>query len=351
MTYVIQERTVFGALLFGLTFAACSNTPLVGAEPQRTSDAGTTGAAGTSPVEIIVGTTPETGPPQAGPWLFFDSMRDGNRDIYAVLPDGTSLKRMTTSPAKEQEPSVSPDGTTLAFSSDANGSFQIYLVPLPGGTARQLTQHKGGAGQPAWSPDGTQIVFLSSVDLSIIGSDGQNDHAVLKGVELTRYDHAVFAPGGRALVLDRYNQINRLDLDNGAETPVVRSSTTSIQHPSVSPNGHLVAYNADCDSVGGNNIWIAPFAENAATTPCMGGAQVTSFGPRSTGLERDAARFPSFSPDGFMAFEHIDDETAIPANRRARIGIIDPDGPITDVTHGEGDDRNPTWSPASLVLR
>jgi Tol biopolymer transport system component len=361
MTPVIRERALFRALLLGFTAAACDNTALVGAEPPKTDSgpgnttnisgsAGATGgvagadggvvgslggAAGTNAVVVFEGVTGGTGTPMSGPWLFFDSMRGLNRDIYAILADGTSLKRVTTSPTTEQEPSVSPDGTTLAFSSDADGTFQIYLMPLPAGAVRPLTHHKGGAGQPAWSPDGKQLVFFSGMGLSIIGSDGQNDHSVVLGVGVPD-QHGVFAPGGHAIVFDRGNQIHQFDLDTGVETSVVKSWTTNIEHPSVSPDGYSIAYNVSCDS-SGDSIWISPLA--ADTLPCMGGARVTT--PAESPV-RFPVRFPSFSPDGLIAVEH--------GAGAARIGIVSPGGAVMDVTHGEGDDRNPSWSPAGLVL-
>jgi hypothetical protein len=351
MKGAIRERAVFGIFLLGLAAAACDNTALVGAEQPKTdagqgnimgsggatgglaADAGvveaTGGAAGTDAAVVFAGDPVGTGTPMPGPWLFFDSLRGLNRDIYGIHADGTSLKRMTTAPTTEREPSVSPDGTTLAFSSDADGTFQIYLMPLPAGAVRQLTHHAGGAQQPSWSPDGKQLVFFFNMGLYIIGSDGQNDHSVVNG-DVDPDEHGVFAPSGRALVFDRGNQIHQFDLDTRVETSVVSASTTIIEHPSVSPDGHSIAYDVLC-SGGNGRIWISPLA--ADTEPCVGGRSVT------TPAE---ARFPSFSPDGLIAFEH--------GAGMARIGIVSPGGAPVDVTHGEGDDRNPSWSPTSLVL-
>jgi hypothetical protein len=360
MTTKNKERALCAALLLGLTPAACHNTALVGAEPPKADAAlggatggvapanGNGGVAGIDgsivaapdaaeampPAAVFAGDTNSTGTPKPGPWLFFDSMRNLNRDIYAILADGTSLTRMTTSIDTEREPAVSPDGTTLAFSADSDGTFQLYVVPLPAGAVRQLTHHQGGAVTPAWSPDGKQVAFSSGMSLFVIGSDGQNERAVVSGADRYAW-HAVFAPGGHALVFDLQGGIDELDLVTGIATPIVRHWTATIEHPSLSPDGRSIAFNVSCDDDHGVlTIWVAPFV--AGNSHCVDGTRVT--------FARDGATAaPSFSPDGLIAFER--------GKGAARIGIVSPGAPVRDVTHGEGDDRNPTWSPASLFLR
>jgi Tol biopolymer transport system component len=271
------------------------------------------------------------GPDTSGPWLFFDSLRGLNRDIYAVQADGSSLKRITTSPATEREPAVSADGKTLAYSSDQNGSFQLFLMPLPQGTPRQLTKGPMSAQQPAWSPDGARLSFRSDAGLFVIGVDGQGQREVPESPEdAMQNEHAVFA-SNHVLVFDRLNQIHQLDLDTKVETSVVHNWTTTIEHPSISPDGHSIAFDVWCEQPG-PSIWIVPLA--ADTNPCQGGSRVTA-------PAEGPARLPSFSPDGVIAFEHGDGIV--------RISVVTPGGAAADVTKG-GDDRNPSWSPAGLML-
>jgi Tol biopolymer transport system component len=344
VTSVICKRLLAATLLMGLVASACDNTSLVGAEPPKTNVSASGGAAGSAPapnpVEIFAGDTEVNGTPMRGPWLFFDSLHDLNRDIYAARADGTAFKRMTTSPASEREPAVSPDGKTLAFSADVDETYQIYLMPLPAGAVHQLTHRKRGAQQPSWSSDGTQLVFSSADGLFVIGSDGQNEQFLLKesviigDVLMNRDAHAVFVPNRRAILFDRGAGIHQYDLDAHTLTAIVSDSTTTIEHPSVSPDQHSIAFDIWCPGDTFVSVWIVPLL--AETHPCIGGARVTfaSDGP---------AGFPSFSPDGLIAFEHGPGPT--------RIGIVNPSGSIVDVTLGEeDDDRNPSWSPVDLVL-
>jgi len=52
----------------------------------------------------------------------FESTRDGNNEIYVAAPDGTNQRRLTTNPALDESPAVSPDGRRIAFASDRNGN-------------------------------------------------------------------------------------------------------------------------------------------------------------------------------------------------------------------------------------
>jgi Tol biopolymer transport system component len=289
------------------------------------------GAAGTA-AEAAAGASGGGGGVPVASWIFFDSLRGLNRDIYAVHADGSSLRRITTSSATEREPAVSPDGKQLAYSSDETGTFEVFLMPLPGGTPRQLTNDVAGAGQPAWSPDGSLLAFYSDSGIFVISLDGTGERQVAYGLDIINADlHPAFMPDGHSVIYDRNNQIHRTNLDTGEEVSVIQNWTTTSEHPAVSPDGHALAFDAFCD-MSGNSIWIAPIATDSI--PCQGGARMTT-------PAEGPARFPSFSPGGLIAYEHGDGT--------ARISVFMPGAAATDITQG-GDDRNPSWSPVGLTL-
>jgi DNA-binding winged helix-turn-helix (wHTH) protein len=77
--------------------------------------------------------------------------------------DESSLVQVTTSDGLDVNPSLSPDGSSIAYSSDQSGEFEIYVKSLaPGGQQLQLTNDGGGNFSPAWSPDGKQIAYYSA---------------------------------------------------------------------------------------------------------------------------------------------------------------------------------------------
>ena len=50
-----------------------------------------------------------------GGWIAFTSERNGSADLYRMEPDGTSLERLTDSPAYDDQAAFSPDGRQLVF--------------------------------------------------------------------------------------------------------------------------------------------------------------------------------------------------------------------------------------------
>jgi len=102
-------------------------------------------------------------PAYLGGYVVFHSDREGQDDVY-IVPEGgaeRSATRLTTSPAADQSPSLSPDGQWIAFSSDRAGDFDIWVTG-PGGeadTLRRVTATSARDLEPAWSPGGTHIAF------------------------------------------------------------------------------------------------------------------------------------------------------------------------------------------------
>lgn len=70
---------------------------------------------------------------------------------------------VTSSPGLNLNPTLSPDGNTVAYSSDRSGSFELYVKPLvSGGREVQLTFDGNRNLEPAWSPDGRFIAYHSA---------------------------------------------------------------------------------------------------------------------------------------------------------------------------------------------
>ncbi|PJF42355.1 MAG: hypothetical protein CUN50_04390, partial [Candidatus Thermofonsia Clade 1 bacterium] len=108
--------------------------------------------------------------------ILFVSDYEGNREIYAIRPDGSNLRRLTYDPAEDVSPAWSPDKTRIAFASRRSGNFDIYVMDSNGGNVRQVTRNMGRVSSPTWSPDGRRIAFISdrtgSSEIFIISVDG-----------------------------------------------------------------------------------------------------------------------------------------------------------------------------------
>ncbi len=88
-------------------------------------------------------------------------------DVYIINADGTGLKRVTTDPAADFDPSWSPDRKRIVYRHQPGDvlSTDIYTIQSDGSDARNLTKSKGVPDWgPAWSPDGRQIAWNSDPD-------------------------------------------------------------------------------------------------------------------------------------------------------------------------------------------
>jgi Tol biopolymer transport system component len=96
-----------------------------------------------------------------GAWLYYDSGRSGNFDIWRVPLAGGQPEQLTTDPGDDFAPAVSPDGREVAFHSTCNGprNRDVFVIPTGGGPAVQVSTSPGDDRAPAWSPDGTALVW------------------------------------------------------------------------------------------------------------------------------------------------------------------------------------------------
>lgn len=106
----------------------------------------------------------------------FFSARSGNKEIYIMSWDGREPRRITTDPASDVDPAISPNGRDIVFTSNRTGNNDIYLVGSAGGNAVNLTDHPANDGWPRWSPNGREIVFHSNRDgnfeIYVMDADG-----------------------------------------------------------------------------------------------------------------------------------------------------------------------------------
>ena len=120
-----------------------------------------------------------------GDRIAFDSMRDGNNDVFTMDVDGGNLARLTTNPAGDSDPNWAPSGDALAFTSGRDSTDVIYTMN-PDGTAQTRRSHPSlyPSQHPAWSPDGTRIVFsgvrgeITQPQLVVITADGSSEFTV-----------------------------------------------------------------------------------------------------------------------------------------------------------------------------
>jgi len=92
-------------------------------------------------------------------------------DLWLVGLDGGEARRLTSTPAVESDPHLSPDGRTVAFSSNRSGDWALYVMPTTGGDATRLTWYPAPAYARGWSPDGSRVLYASSRETAPAGHD------------------------------------------------------------------------------------------------------------------------------------------------------------------------------------
>ncbi len=111
-----------------------------------------TPAASTAPTSQF---TPAN--PQASGTLVFQTTSGG--PIYAIQPDGSNLRYLTTG----LDPALSPAGQWLAYTRWDNPQIgalgSLWVINVDGSGERKVAENIYQPKSPTWSPDGTQIIL------------------------------------------------------------------------------------------------------------------------------------------------------------------------------------------------
>ena len=142
---------------------------------------------------IVTVTFAQTPRLRANGKIAFTSNRDGNREIYAMNPDGTNQTRLTDNNIIDDHPAWSPDGRKIAFISQrATGQYAIFQMNADGTGKTEITpvNYQPGSGYAngwtiGWSPDGSQLVFTdvqgNAAFISIVKDDGSSRRVLTSG--------------------------------------------------------------------------------------------------------------------------------------------------------------------------
>ena len=102
-----------------------------------------------------------------GDLIMFTRLAEGEYDIYTITPNGTDLKRLTTSRGNDAHQAWSPDGEQIVVASSRMGFKdegiytdapqpygELFVMRFDGTDVRQLTDNQWEDGTPAWQPSG-----------------------------------------------------------------------------------------------------------------------------------------------------------------------------------------------------
>jgi TolB protein len=213
-------------------------------------------------------------------------------DIFTARPDGSDLKRLTSTLGYDAEATVSRDGRKIVFTSMRDGDLDIYTMDTNGKNVRRLTSELGYDGGPFFSADGKQIVYRAFhpqtpkeiesyrqklaenvivpnvFELWVMNSDGTNKRQV------TRLGAASFAPyffpdGRRIIFSSNMNDPKGRNFDlyvvntDGTGLERITFNETFDGFPMFSPDGKRLVFasNRNAQTRGETNVFIADWVD------------------------------------------------------------------------------------------
>jgi len=127
-------------------------------------------------------------------------------DLWRVPVAGGVAQRLTTHPAQESHPAISPDGRTLAFSAEYEGPTEVYTVALDGGVPVRHTWEGQSAEVVGWTASGS-ILYTSQrhttlPNVQLVRVDPRTDARTV--VPLAQASDGVFDASERTVVFTRF---------------------------------------------------------------------------------------------------------------------------------------------------
>jgi Tol biopolymer transport system component len=198
-----------------------------------------------------------------GRWIVYAGEGAGNRDIYLQSTSGqTPINLTEDSSADDEQPAFSPDGEHIAFRSGRDGGG-LFVMGRTGEAVRRITR----AGfNPAWSPDGTQIAYTAMrTELRPQNSEGWSELWVVsaQGGEARRLvdadtllpswsPHGLRIAYGGRLGIERQGDLLTVPVGGGESIPVTTDRFRDW-NPVWAPDGTYLYFLSD--RAGSMNIW------------------------------------------------------------------------------------------------
>ena len=183
--------------------------------------------------------------------------RGGLRQMVWVDVTGTR-QPVTLPPALYNDIRLSPSADRVAVAHGTSGVADIWVYTFGRGTYTRLT-FTGVNATPVWSANGREIFFSAmnsagrGTTILRTGADGGRDPVVILEAPDVRLYLKYVSPDARWAIVDYVGfagaraNVGRLELKPGAKVEPLVETRSDEYASAVSPNGRLLAYQADPD--------------------------------------------------------------------------------------------------------
>jgi eukaryotic-like serine/threonine-protein kinase len=189
--------------------------------------------------------------------------------LFLLSVETGELRRLTAGPsgATDSQPSLAPDGRTLAFARRrGDARYDLYLLPLAedfeaSGEPKRLPGSLGATTGSAWAPGGKDLVVASGATFDVssllrIPASGGKARRVLSAGSGVQEAPAVSAAAKRLVFSQLSSDTNiwRIPLPDGRPERFV-SSTLLEHNPRYSPDGKWIAFESTRSGIA--SVWVA----------------------------------------------------------------------------------------------
>jgi Tol biopolymer transport system component len=172
--------------------------------------------------------------PPDGSEILFRGTSSAGFGLYAIRPDGTGQRKLTTSNGMNQWDALyfgwSPDGSQVAYQWREGGGDQLlYVAPAEGGTPRSISTVESVGVQ--WSPDGKTIAFIDgdgagARHVQVVAADGSG--SLFQG-PAGDFGNVQWTPDGTKILFESDSGAMLLDPTGGPSQPWSYGSASDWQ--------------------------------------------------------------------------------------------------------------------------
>ncbi|HBL19208.1 MAG: hypothetical protein A2X36_10195 [Elusimicrobia bacterium GWA2_69_24] len=262
--------------------------------------------------------------------IAFSNDQTGSKELYLADYDGSGVKPVTRNRSINLLPRWHPDGRSLAFTSYKDGNPDLFLFDLNRGSLRTLSDRQGLNLAGGFSPDGNSLAATLS--------RGKNPNIFLislkNGAAKEQTSHwgvdssPTFSPDGNFLsfVSDRSGNPQVYTLELATGRTKRLTNLNWCDTPAWSPSGEWIVFAGRANVKDRIDIFLVDITGTRLVQLTHGEGSNES---------------PSWSPDGrFLTYSSTRD------GGRRRIFVMDADGSAPHILADvPGNSFNPSWGP------